>query len=88
MAMLTVPHSPYSRRHAARPQRGTLDRQRHSLLRWMLRCSWPTLLGALLALTLALLALRSPVARLPHTTASRSDSVLTHTSHAGWGAWC
>lgn len=84
--MLTVPHVYKSQHHVARPQQRAPSNQRCPFLQRMLRCSWPTLLGALLALTLALLALRSPVARLPLTTASRPDSVLTHTSRAGWGS--
>lgn len=83
--MLTVPHSPSSRHHVAHLRRDTQGDLRRSVLRRMLYSCWPTLLGALLALTLALLALRSPVARLSLTTASRPDSVLTHTPQAGWG---
>ena len=84
--MLTVPSSPDSRRHVAAPQWRTSSSLRRSLLRRMLHSCWPTLLGALLALILALLALRSPVARLPHTTASPSAGILTHMPQAGWGS--
>ncbi|HZC07275.1 MAG TPA: hypothetical protein VE338_16695, partial [Ktedonobacterales bacterium] len=83
--MLTVPRSPDSLRRVAGPQRKTPNSLRRSLLRRMLRSCWPTLLGALLALILALLALHSPVARLPRTTASQSTVVLTPAAQAGWG---
>ena len=83
--MLTAPSSPDSRRDVAGPQRRTPNSLRRSLLRRMLHSCWPTLVGALLALTLALLALRSPMARLPMTTLSQSAGILTPAPQAGWG---